>query len=153
MAPSSDVNTTDEYKSNKSIVHKHFDETSSENLYLDVSESECNIFNKTLSQKNSSHIPTNIVTELIYNEHIEPSVSDKRASYFNIFECVRNLFDQLGVMYEHAFTSSAEPSSVSKGYYEPSPARERFYDMYADHIIEKHDGIDEDELRKAVAHM
>ena len=44
-------------------------------------------------------------------------------------------------------------SSVPKVNYETSPARERFYDMCADHIVEKNDGIDKEELRKAVAHM
>ena len=46
MAPSSNVNVTDKDESNKSIVHKPFDEPSSENLYMDVSESECNIVNE-----------------------------------------------------------------------------------------------------------
>ena len=80
-------------------------------------------------------------------------MSVKGASYFNIFECVRNLLDQLDVTYQRAFTESAKPSSVPKGHYEPSSARDRFYDMCADHIVEKNDGIDEEELRKAVAHM
>ena len=40
MDPSSDVNDTDEDKSNNSIVHKPFHKTSSENIYMDVSESE-----------------------------------------------------------------------------------------------------------------
>ena len=60
---------------------------------MDVSESECNIVNETLSQNNSSHIPTNVIKELNYDEHIEPSVSVKGASYFNIFECGRNILD------------------------------------------------------------
>ena len=37
--------------------------------------------------------------------------------------------------------------------YEPSPAQERFYDIMEDHVVEKNDGIDEDELRKAVTYM
>ena len=90
---------------------------------MDVSESECNIVNVTLSQNNSSDVPTNDITELKYDEHIEPSVSVKEASYFNIFECGRNLLDQLDVTYQRAFTASAKPSSVPKGHYEPSPAR------------------------------
>ena len=44
-------------------------------------------------------------------------------------------------------------SSVPKVNYETSPAQERFYDMCVDHIVEKNDGIDKDELRKAVAYM
>ena len=81
MAPSLNVNDTDEDESNKSIAHEPFDNPSSENIYMDVSESECNIVNKTLSQNNSSDVPTNIITELKYDEHIEPSVSVKGASY------------------------------------------------------------------------
>ena len=111
MAPSSDVNEMDEDKSNKSIVHEPFDETSSENIYMDVSKSECNVVNETLLQNNSSHVLTNVITELNYDEHIEPSVSDKGSSYFNIFECGRNLLDQLDVTYQRAFTASTESSS------------------------------------------
>ena len=142
MALSSDVNDTDEDESNKSIAHEPFDNPSSENIYMGVSKSECNIVNKILSQKNSSDVPTNVITELKYDEHIEPSVSDKVSIYFNIFECSRNLLDQLDVTYQRAFTASAEPSSVPKGFYQISPKRERFYDMCADHIVEKNDGID-----------
>ena len=87
---------------------------------MDVSESECNIVNEILSQKNSSDVPTNVITELKYDEDMEPPVSVKGASYFNIFECNRNLLDQLDVTYQRAFTASAKPSSVPKGHYEPS---------------------------------
>ena len=52
MAPSSDVNDTDEDESKNSIVHEPFHKTSSENLSMDVSESECNIVNETLPQNN-----------------------------------------------------------------------------------------------------
>ena len=61
---------------------------------MDVSEPECNIVNKTLSQNNSSDLPTNVIAKLKDDEHIEPSVSVKGVSYFNIFECGRNLLDQ-----------------------------------------------------------
>ena len=98
-APSSNVNDTDEDESKEIIVHKPL----SENLSMDVSESECNIVHKTLSQKNSSDVPTNVITELKYNEHIEPSVIEKGAIYFNIFECGRNLLDQLDVTYQGGF--------------------------------------------------
>ena len=66
---------------------------------MDVSESECNIVNETLLQNNSSDVPTNVIMELKYDEHIETSVSDKGSSYFNIFECGRNLSYQLDVTY------------------------------------------------------
>ena len=89
-----------------------------------------------------------------FDEHIEPSVSDKGSSYFNIFECGRNLLDQLDVMYQRVFTASAAASPVQKGLYQISPARERYYDIMADHIEEKNVGtIEKEELRKAIAHV
>ena len=66
----------------------------SDNLSMDVSESECNIAQETLLQNNSSDVPTNVITELKYDEHIEPSLSDKGSRYFNILECRRNLLDK-----------------------------------------------------------
>ena len=71
-----------------------------------------------------------------YDEHIEPSVSDKGSSYFNIFECSRNLLDQLDVTYQRAFTASP----VQQGLYQISPARERYYDMMEDNIEERNVG-------------
>ena len=86
MAPSLDVNDTDEDESKNSIVREPFHKPLSENIYMDVSKSECNIINETLSQNGSSDVPTNVITELKYDEHIEPSVSVKGSIYFNIFE-------------------------------------------------------------------
>ena len=60
-------------------------ETLSENQYKKVSESECNIVHKTLSQNNSADVPANVITELKDDEHKEPSVTGKVTSYFNIF--------------------------------------------------------------------
>ena len=77
---------------------------------MKVSESECNIVNETLSQSNSSDVPTNVITELNCNEDIEPSVIVKGASYFKIFECGRNILDQLDVTYQRAFTASETSS-------------------------------------------
>ena len=112
MAPSLDVNDTDEDKdedeSNNSIVHDLFDEASSENIIIDESESECNIVNETLSQSDSS----NVTTELNYDDHIKPSANVKEASYFNIFVCGRNVLDKLDVTYQSAFAAS-EKSSTS----------------------------------------
>ena len=112
MAPSQDVNDTDEDtdedESKNSIVHDPFDEPSSENLIMDVSKSECNIVDETLSQFNSS----NVTTELNYDDHIKHSANVKGASYFNIFECGRNLLDKLDVTYQRAFTASEKPSSA-----------------------------------------
>ena len=92
---------------------------------MDVRKSECNIVNETLSQNNSSDVPTNVITELKYDKNIELSVSDKGAIYFKIFECGRNLLDQLDVTYQRAFAASDKPSSLPTGLYQISPARER----------------------------
>ena len=70
MAPSSDVNDTDENKSNDFIAHEPFDKPSSENLFIDVSKPECNIVDVTLSKSDSSDAPTNVITELNYDDHI-----------------------------------------------------------------------------------
>ena len=113
MAPSSDVNDTDEDESNNSIVHEPFDEPSSDNLFMDVSESECNIVNGISSQSNSSDLLTNVITELNYDDNIEPLASVKEASYLNIFKCGRNILDQLDVMYQCAFTASETLSVVT----------------------------------------
>ena len=83
---------------------------------MDVSESECNIVNET-------DVPTNVITELKYDEHIEPLVSVKGARYFNIFECGMNLLDQLDVTYQRAFTASETSSAVPTGFYELSPVQ------------------------------
>ena len=41
------------------------------------------------------------------DEHKEPSVTDKVTRYFNIFECGRNLLDQLDVTYQQAFMATS----------------------------------------------
>ena len=74
----------------------------------------------------------------------------KGASYFNIFECGRNLLYQLDVSYQLAFTASKATSSVPKGIYQISPARERYYDIMADHVKEKDSGMEKYEIRKAI---
>ena len=149
-APSSNANDTDEEESKEFIEH----ETLSENLSIDVNESEYNIVHKTFFQNNSSDVPTNVIMELKYDEHIEPSVSDKGSSYFNIFECSRNLSDKLDVTYKRAFTASATTSTVPKVFYQIYPAREKYYDIMADKIEEKNvKTIDKEGLRKAIAHV
>ena len=94
-ALSSNVNVTDEDELKEIIVHK----TLSENNSTEVSESECNIAHKNLLQKNSADVPDNDITELKDEEHKEPSVTQKVTIFFNIFECGRNLLDQLGVKF------------------------------------------------------
>ena len=46
--------------------------------------------------------------ELKDEEHKEPSVSQKVTSYFHIFECRRNLLDQLDVTYQQVFMATPE---------------------------------------------
>ena len=46
--------------------------------------------------------------ELKYKEHKEPSVTPKVTSYSNIFECGRNLLDQLDITYQRAFMATPE---------------------------------------------
>ena len=84
-------------------------ETLLENNSKDVNESEHNIFNKTLSQNNAADVRANVITELKEDEHKEPSVTGKITSYFNIFECGRNLLDQLDVTYQRAFMVTQVP--------------------------------------------
>ena len=88
MALSSGVNDTDEEESNNSIVHEPFHKPSSENLSMDVSESECNIVNETLSQSDSSDVPTNVITEFNYDEDLEHSMIVKGASYLTYSSAV-----------------------------------------------------------------
>ena len=69
--PSLNVNVTDEDESKETIVHKNL----SENKSKDVNKSEYNIVYETLSQNNSKDVPDNVITELKYDEHKEPSVT------------------------------------------------------------------------------
>ena len=108
--PSSNVNVTDEDEWKEIILHK----TLSENKFKDISESECNIVNETLSQNNSADVPDNTNTELKGEEHKEPSVTQKVASYFNIFECDRNLLDQLDVTYQRGFMATSAQDEYYK---------------------------------------
>ena len=46
-----------------------------------------------------------------YDNHIKHSENVKEASYFNIFECGRNVLDKLDVTYQSAFTASEKMST------------------------------------------
>ena len=94
----------------KIIVH----ETLSKNKSKDVSKLECNIVHKTSPQKNSADVPDNAITELKDEEHKEPSVTEKVTSYFNIFDCGRNLLDQLEVTYQRAFMATSAQDEYYK---------------------------------------
>ena len=80
----------------------------SKNNSKDVNESELNIINKTLSQNNSMDVPKNTITGLKYDEPKEPSGNQKVTSYFNIFECGRNILDQLEVTYQREFMATPQ---------------------------------------------
>ena len=80
-------------------------------------------------------------------------MSVKGAIYFNIFECGRNLLDQLDVTYQRAFTAPEATSSVPKIMYQISPARERNYDIMADHVKEKNVRMEKYEICKAISHV
>ena len=120
---------------------------------MDVSKSECNIVNDTSSQSDSSDAPTNVITELNYDYHIEPSANVKKTSYFNIFKCSRNLLDQLDVTYQCAFTASKTSPTLPTGNYELSPSREIYYDMQAKLLAEKTVGMDKDKICKAISQV
>ena len=102
-APSLNAHVTDKDESKEIIMHK----TLSENQSKDISESKFNIIHETLSQNNSVDVPENVITELKQDEHKEPSVTKKVTSYFNIFECGRNILDQLDVTYQQAFMATS----------------------------------------------
>ena len=84
-----------------------------------------------------------------YYDHIKPSVNIKDASYFNIFECGRNVLDKLDVTYQHAFAASEKPSSVPPAAY-ISPLREKYWDLQAKLLTERMVGMDKDKISEAV---
>ena len=104
--------------------------TLSENQSKDVSESECNIVHKTLTQNNSVDVPDNFIIELKDEKNNEPSMIGKVKNYFNIFECGRNLLDQLDVTYQRVFMASP----VHEEYY-TSSAQERYYEQLTKILI------------------
>ena len=77
----------------------------------------------------------------------------KVTSYFNIFECGRNLLDQLDITYQRAFMASP----VREGYYMPSPAREISYDQLERSLINSNVGsdgtINNDNLNQAITDL
>ena len=58
--------------------------------------------------------------------------------YLKIFECGRNLLDQLDVTFQRAFVATTVP----EGHYMPSPAQERYYDTLAKILINSTVGSD-----------
>ena len=98
------VNSTDKDKSKRIIVN----EILSENCSTDVSTSKRNIVNETLSQNNSVVVSEYTITELKDKEYNEPSGTKEVKSYFNIFECGRNILDRLDVTYQQAFIATPQ---------------------------------------------
>ena len=130
-------------------MHDLFDKPSVENLVMEESESECSIVNETLSQSNSS----NVTTELDYDDHIKPSANFKKASYFNIFECGRNLLDKLDVTYQSAFTATEKlstPSSVPPSATYVSPLKKKYWDVQTNNLKEKMARMNKDEILDAI---
>ena len=77
----------------------------------------------------------------------------KEASYFKIFECSRNLLDQLDVTYQREFTASETSSTVPTGHYELSPSQKRYYDIQAKLLAENNVRMDKDKIRKAISQV
>ena len=127
-------------------------ETLSDNQSKDVRKSEYNIVNKKLLQNNSADVPDNVITELKDDEHKEPSVTGKLTSYFNIFECGRNLLDQIDVTYQRAFMVSP----VQEGYC-TSSAQEIYYDQLTECVINSnvrsYGIINNDKLNQAITDL
>ena len=87
-----------------------------------------------------------------YDDHIKPSANVKEVSYFNIFECGRNLLDKLYVTYQRAFTASEKPSSVPPEAY-VSPLKKKYWDVQAKLLTEKMDGMKKEKIREAVSQL
>ena len=113
---------------------------------MDESESECNIVNETSSQSDSS----NVTTELNYDDQIKPSENVKEASYFNIFECERNLLDKLDVTYQSTFAASEKPSSVPPAAAYVSPLRKKYWDVQTNNLTKKMAGMNKDKILEAI---
>ena len=88
-----------------------------------------------------------------YDDHIKPSENVKEASYFNIFECGRNLLDKLDVTYQSAFTASEKPSTPSS--VPPAadyvyPLKKKYWDVQTDNLKEKMAGMNKDDILDAI---
>ena len=59
-------------------------------------------------------VQENTITELKDEEHKKPSVTQKVTSYFNIFQCGRNVLDQLDVTYQRAFMAKSAQDEYYK---------------------------------------
>ena len=69
---------------------------------MNKSESKRRIINKTLSKNNYVDIWEYTITKQKNKEYKQPSVTKEVTSYFNIFECGKNILDRLDFTYEQA---------------------------------------------------
>ena len=78
--------------------------------------------------------------ELKDKEYKEPSVTKEVKSYFNIFECGRNILDRLDVTYQRAFMANPQ---------------EKYYTRLLDNLVETNNCNDEtlsnENLQQAVS--
>ena len=65
-------------------------------------------------QNNSADISEYTITELKDKEYKEPSVTKEVKSYFNIFECGRNLLDLIYLTYQRAFMATPQEKYYTK---------------------------------------
>ena len=111
-----------------------------ESCSTDVRKSESSIVNKTLLQSNSVDISEYTITEQKDKEYKESSVTKEVTSYFNIFECGRNLLDRLDVTYQRAFMATP---------------KDKYYNRFLDTLINEnnHKGtpLSNDNLQQAVS--
>ena len=87
---------------------------------------------------------------IVHNFFYKPSANVKEASYFNIFECGRNVLDKLDVTYQSAFTASETLSSVLPAADYVSPLKKKYWDVQTENLKEKMDGMNKYEIRDAV---
>ena len=130
----------------------HSHRISSYNLRYDVVDVKRRSSDLGCVNVDSLDLPTNVIMELNYDDHIEPSANVKEASYFNIFEFGRNLLDQLDVTYQRAFTASETSSTVPTGHY-IYPSQERYWDMQAKLLTEKNVGMEKDKICEAISQV
>ena len=116
--PSSNVYSTDEDESKCIIV----DEGLSQSCSTNEVESKRSIVNENLSRKDSADMDELCSTEKYISEYTiteqkdadykEFSVTKEVTSYFNIFECGRNLLDRLDVTYERACMATPKENTI-----------------------------------------
>ena len=117
-APSSNVYSTDEDESKRVIVHEGLSQSCSTN----EDKSKQSIVNETLSQKYSAdvdelcstekYISDYTITEQKDTDYEDYSFTKEVPSYFNIFECGRNLLDRLDVTYERACMATPKENTI-----------------------------------------